>query len=176
MASAGDAEVLVDDSQNTLPLLEQPPPRPVTIKRRSLNAGSEAFHSLRPASLPAPSHVRPIRSPPGVDSSHRMLASVTKAPSPTNGLPKVTRHASPLSETERQFVAAGSPSRRGTSSDDWNLKSLQEDAEEIVEEDGEDQPDQSTPVAFQGRSLATDKMEGNFTPHFLLLFLSEACM
>jgi hypothetical protein len=170
MAPEEGTEVPADDLQNTLPLLEQPPPRPISIKRRSLNAGSEVFQSLRPASLPAPSHIRPIRSPPGVDSSHGMLPVLTKAPSPTKAAPKVTRPASPFNDNEKhllKLVAADTPSHRGTwtpGSDNWNTLTGRSSREDTIEEDEEDEDHtaQSTPVAFPSRNLAT-KMEGSPT-------------
>ena len=169
MVSEAGTDDPADDTQNTLPLLEQPPPRPITIKRRSLNAGSEAFQSLRPASLPPPSHLRPIRSPPGVDSSHGMHTPVTKAPSPTKTAPKVT-NPPPLSEHEKhilKLVAADTPSHRGAwtpGGDNWNMitgRSSQEDTEDAIEEDEEDDDHtaQSTPLA----SRILDNMQGEST-------------
>jgi len=161
-----------DDTQNTLPLLEQPPLRPVTVKRRSLNAGSEAFQSLRPASLPPPSHIRPIRSPPGVDSSYGMRAPLTKSLSPTRAVQRVTKPAPSLSEDEKlllKLVAADTPSHRGAwtpGSDNWNMitgKSSQEDVEDTPEEDDDEHTAQSTPTASRGRTLATGKFQGKPT-------------
>ncbi|KAG2013242.1 hypothetical protein CC2G_010175 [Coprinopsis cinerea AmutBmut pab1-1] len=53
-----------------LPLLEQPTnSRPARLSKARPQVMPEELASLRPSSLPAPSHIRPIRSPPGVDSS-----------------------------------------------------------------------------------------------------------
>ncbi|KAF9534113.1 hypothetical protein CPB83DRAFT_831272 [Crepidotus variabilis] len=134
----------------TLPLLEQPPPRPVHVKRRSLTAATEAFQNLRPSSLPAPSHVRPIRSQPGVDSSSQSMML---------GLPRVVgshlRHssttspppASPTSERDSalmKLVAADTPSHRGNwkpGSQSWtsltsNEAKIESDEESEAEEQG----------------------------------------
>ncbi|KAF8345575.1 hypothetical protein F5887DRAFT_965708 [Amanita rubescens] len=65
-----------------LPLLEQPPARPVRHRKvKSLsNAGlPSSFSSLRPLSLPGPSQIRPPRSPHGIDaSSQNVMMSLPK--------------------------------------------------------------------------------------------------
>lgn len=119
----------------TLPLLEQPPPRPVHIKRRSLTAATEAFQSLRPSSLPAPSHIRPIRSQPGVDSSSQtMMLSLSRVAPNSSGSPlRATSSSSttptsaiPVTEQDAtllKLVAADTPSHRGNwkpGSQSWN--------------------------------------------------------
>jgi len=158
----------------------------VTVKRRSLNAGSEAFQSLRPASLPPPSHIRPIRSPPGVDSSHGMRAPLTKSLSPTRAVQKMTKPVPSLSENEKlllKLVAADTPSHRGAwtpGSDNWNMitgKSSQgaEDTSE-EDEDDEDHTAQSTPTASRGRALETDKIQGKPILLSCFSFLKFACV
>lgn len=60
-----------------LPLLEQPPVRPVRHRKvKSLsNAGlPSSFSSLRPLSLPGPSQIRPPRSPHGIDASSSQMS------------------------------------------------------------------------------------------------------
>lgn len=167
VVSEGVAETPVHDQQTTLPLLEQPPPRPITIKKRSQIAVGDAFHSLRPASLPAPSHVRPIRSPPGVDSSSSVLASLPKASSPTRTLPQSPNSEPPppslLTESDVELlrlVAADTPSHRGAwlqGSENWqsftsnrNRKSEQEE----TDEDGA--ATKSAPLVVTRNTVAAD--------------------
>ena len=167
VVSEGVAEAPTHDQQTTLPLLEQPPPRPITIKKRSQIAVGDAFHSLRPASLPAPSHVRPIRSPPGVDSSSSMLPSLPKASSPTKTLPKIPRSESPpsslLTECDVELlklVAADTPSHRGAwshGSKNWQSFTGNRDAKgEEDETDEDEEATKSAPVVFTRNTLAGD--------------------
>ena len=64
-----------------LPLLEQPalarPLRPGKSRGKGL---PESFPGLRPASLPTTPAFRPLRSPPGVDSSHSAMLSLPYSP------------------------------------------------------------------------------------------------
>src|SRR6266550_3666660 len=76
------AEPLANGPPQILPLLEQPPARPVRHRKaKSLsNAGlPSSFSSLRPLSLPGPSQIRPPRSPHGIDaSSQNVMMSLPK--------------------------------------------------------------------------------------------------
>ncbi|KAF5333364.1 hypothetical protein D9611_002672 [Ephemerocybe angulata] len=69
---------------HALPLLEQPaisrPKRPASSKPK-MKGLPESFAGLRPASLPNPSHIRAMRSPPGVDVSRSMMLSLPPAQS-----------------------------------------------------------------------------------------------
>ncbi|KAF8914307.1 hypothetical protein CPB84DRAFT_1669933 [Gymnopilus junonius] len=176
-------EKLTNTKNNTLPLLEQPAPRPFRVRssRQQSNSAIEAFSSLRPSSLPNPSHIRPIRSQPGVDSSSQMMS-----------LPRpITTHArvearlrspppsssTPLSEHEAvlmKLVAADTPSHRGAwtpdsklwqsftrrqgSKDSLSSTFIPEEAESSDEELSEVIPSTTTkPKAVNGRSIGTDE-------------------
>lgn len=114
------AEKSTNDRHTTLPLLEQTAPRPVRFRSNRPNPAFEAFASLRPASLPAPSHIRPVRSQPGVDSSSQGMLPVSRpstssvrneGPSRVVSSPAVT-----MSEHDAailKLVAAETPSHRG---------------------------------------------------------------
>lgn len=111
-------------SRHTLPLIEQPavfrPSRPGK-SRQQANGLSGSFSSLRPSSLPAPSHIRPIRSQPGVDSSSQaMMMSLPRlAPVPRAGPSRVAEGKAPDARDAEilKLVAADIPSHRGA----WKL-------------------------------------------------------
>ncbi|TFK25928.1 hypothetical protein FA15DRAFT_667919 [Coprinopsis marcescibilis] len=97
----------------SLPLLEQPTiSRPTRLGRARPQVMPEALAGLRPASLPAPSHIRPLRSQPGVDSSS---SSAIMFSLPQNSVlarrpPRANGTKSPTSPTK-----AGGPSdQRGS--------------------------------------------------------------
>lgn len=98
-----------------LPLLEQPaisrPARPVNGKAK-MKGLPESFASLRPSSLPNPSHIRrPIRSAPGVDSSHSVMLSLPHAAgAPLRRGARVNGEKSPPAE-EAGMDDAGEPRR-----------------------------------------------------------------
>lgn len=169
VVSEAAEENTAGEQQNTLHLLEQPPPRPVSIKKRGVVAGSDAFHSLRPASLPAPSHIRPIRSPPGVDVSSQMIFPVHLKSLPStvtsSKTPKRKPSPSPLSERYAELlklVAADMPSHRGAwvpGSENWKMftgpRELIDDADE---DDGIEETARSAPII---PTIAVDDTEGN---------------
>lgn len=113
-------EKSTNDRHTTLPLLEQSVPRPIRFRSSRPNPGLEAFASLRPASLPNPSHIRPVRSQPGVDSSSQGMIPVPR-PSTSSirneGPSRVaSSYAAPVSEHDAailKLVAAETPSHRG---------------------------------------------------------------
>ncbi|PPQ70704.1 hypothetical protein CVT26_014628 [Gymnopilus dilepis] len=125
------ADKPTDTKNQTLPLLEQPATRPFRVRsvRQQNNTAMEAFSSLRPSSLPNPSHIRPIRSQPGVDSSSHMMSlpRAVTTPARLEGRPRTSPPASPsspLTEHEEallKLVAADTPSHRGAWTRDSKL-------------------------------------------------------
>ena len=77
----------------TLPLLDPPVSRPRPRNARAHNA-QDPYSALRPSSLPAPSHVRPMRSQPGVDSFSQSIL-LNLPPRMVN----VDRHSSPVASS-----------------------------------------------------------------------------
>ncbi len=171
MSEAG-GENTTENQQNTLPLLEQPPPRPVSIKKRAVIAGSDAFHSLRPASLPAPSHIRPIRSPPGVDVSSQIIipAHLKSLPSTATSSKTLKREPSPIPLSERdaellKLVAADMPSHRGAwvpGSENWKNftghRSSKDDTDEENQSDDKEEAARSAPII---PTFVVDDTEGS---------------
>jgi len=116
------------DSKSSLPLVEQPA-QPTRIRKRRLSTElSGSFSSLRPASLPAPSHIRPPKSPHGADSSSpaiilslpRHLSSPKEGQSPGSVPNSPTKQsgekqgsANPRDVEILRLVAANMPSHRG---------------------------------------------------------------
>src|SRR5688572_30215889 len=78
-------------TKTVLQFVEQPPifrPSRPSRKTKNLSGLPASLASLRPASLPAPSHIRPIRSPPGVDSSSQnMMLSLPRSAAPISREP-----------------------------------------------------------------------------------------
>ena len=133
-----------DIQPSTLPLLEQAvsrPPRPRTIRSQN---NIEIFSSLRPSSLPNPSHIRPMRGQPHVDSSHVMLPRPKVLITPTPGgsrSPPLQHGSSPRIPTEHdaellRLVAADTPSHRGAwtpNSRAWRTFIRRQDLKEDVD-------------------------------------------
>ncbi|KJA29749.1 hypothetical protein HYPSUDRAFT_60602 [Hypholoma sublateritium FD-334 SS-4] len=115
-----DASQLSTSPHITLPLLEPPISRPRFRNARAHNA-QDPYSALRPSSLPAPSHVRPMRSQPGVDSFSQSIL-LNLPPRVVNGdrhSPPVASSSSSGSTSEAEvahmkLVAADAPSHRGT--------------------------------------------------------------
>ncbi|KIL70399.1 hypothetical protein M378DRAFT_67776 [Amanita muscaria Koide BX008] len=114
--------------EQTLPLLEQPAARPVARHRKTRSLASaglpSSFMSLRPLSLPGPSHIRPMRSPHGVDSSSQTILSSLPRQSILDHQKLLFSHNHPLAEASEdgldsrdavilRLVAADTPSHRG---------------------------------------------------------------
>lgn len=157
-----------DARHNTLPLLDQPVSRPSRPRKtRPQNNASfvETFSSLRPSSLPNPSHIRPIRSQPGVDSSSQgMMLSLPRAPAAANRgatSPKqasVSSSPTPMNERDAEIlklVAADTPSHRGAwtrNSKAWQTFTRRQGSKDSVgrgniPEEGEGETDDSSTVA-----------------------------
>lgn len=162
------------DFQQSLPLIEQPAPpvRPRKHPHRKSAELSDSFSSLRPASLPAPSHIRPPKSSPAI------ILSLPRPSSP----PKGTRSpVSPGSQSRDKYdsinlrdaeilklVAANAPSHRGAwkpnsrawqtfvrrqdSKDPFENGYIAEESEEETNVDGLD----IGPAAFRHMSSSTD--------------------
>jgi hypothetical protein len=116
------------DLKSSLPLLEQPSQPTRTRKHRHSTHLSESFSNLRPASLPAPSHIRPPKNSHGVDSSSPAI--ILSLPRPFSSLEEGQSSGSqPTSPTKQpgekqgsvnprdaeilKLVAANMPSHRG---------------------------------------------------------------
>ena len=120
-----DRSTAEPSTQVVLPLLtESPPLRPRRIKKPSNNKGlPESLVSLRPASLPLPSHIRPPRGHHGADASGQ-TGQLPPRQARADTLQRKSEPAKfdddePLSITEAELlklVAAGTPSHRGA----WN--------------------------------------------------------
>ncbi|KAF8204689.1 hypothetical protein BJ912DRAFT_840667 [Pholiota molesta] len=153
-------------SQNTLPLLDQQTSRPASRARNARlhnNAAQEAFSSLRPSSLPSPSHIRPMRSPPGVDSfSQSMILNLPRAGSSNlrseNQQPTSSPSQRPVTENEAailKLLAADTPSHRGAwtpESKAWQTFTRRQDSKEDVEHSNipeeDDESEATTPKAI----------------------------
>lgn len=130
--------------QGSLPFIDQPLVRPTKTRRPRppTNGPHEAFSSLRPASLPNPSHMRPIRSQPGVDSSSQgimlNLPRASGSTDNTNTLPRTASTSTPLNENDAallKLVAADTPSHRGAwtpESKAWQMFTRRQDSKENV--------------------------------------------
>ncbi|TFK43834.1 hypothetical protein BDQ12DRAFT_675634 [Crucibulum laeve] len=137
-------------SRHSLPLIEQPPvSRPLRSARgktQNLLGLPASFSGLRPASLPAPSNMRPLRSQPGVDSSSQMSLPRPSAPisreMPRRGSSSNTPVQSPPAEDKQldardaeimKLVAANAPSHRGAWKPDskaWQTFTRRQDSKE----------------------------------------------
>lgn len=130
--------------QGSLPFIDQPLVRPTKPRRPRppTNGPHEAFSSLRPASLPNPSHMRPMRSQPGVDSSSQgimlNLPRASGSTDNTNILPRTAPTSAPLTENDAallKLVAADTPSHRGAwtpESRAWQMFTRRQDSKENV--------------------------------------------
>ncbi|KIM46487.1 hypothetical protein M413DRAFT_441575 [Hebeloma cylindrosporum] len=133
--------VETETQQGSLPFIDQPLTRPTKARRPRppTNGAHEAFSSLRPASLPSPSHMRPMRSQPGVDSSSQgMILNLPKASGSPNILPRTLPTSTPLTENDAallKLVAADTPSHRGAwtpESRAWQMFTRRQDSKENV--------------------------------------------
>ena len=135
-----------------LPLVEQPVSRPLRARTTRSQNNIEIFSSLRPSSLPNPSHIRPLRGQPHVDSSsHVMLprptTKVLNTPTSLGGgsrSPPLHHGSSPQIPTEHdaellRLVAADTPSHRGAwapNSRAWRTFIRRQDLKEGVDRNG----------------------------------------
>ncbi|KAF9478408.1 hypothetical protein BDN70DRAFT_895750 [Pholiota conissans] len=164
-----DLEQAANNPQHTLPLLDQQTTRPVRIRNPRLhnNSGQETFASLRPSSLPIPSHIRPMRSQPGVDSfSQSMILNlprIVKRPEEQHATLSTQR---PVTENEAailKLLAADTPSHRGAwtpESKAWQTFTRRQDSKDDIdhsnipeEEDDDDSNDageSSSKIDFRG--------------------------
>lgn len=167
-------------SQNTLPLLDQQTSRPASRARNARlhnNAAQEAFSSLRPSSLPSPSHIRPMRSPPGVDSfSQSMILNLPRAGHSNhrseNQQPASSPSHRPVTENEAailKLLAADTPSHRGAwtpESKAWQTFTRRQDSKEDVEHSNipeeDDEAEATTPKAI-GTGVRAAGIEANGT-------------
>jgi hypothetical protein len=121
-----DGNESIVDVKQSLPLIEQPAP-PVRLRKhphRKSAELSDSFSTLRPTSLPAPSHIRPPKSPHGADtSSPAIMLSLPRPGSPPKGSrspaspayqPRDKYESINLRDVEiLKLVAASTPSHRG---------------------------------------------------------------
>lgn len=133
---------------STLPLFEQAVSRPLRPKTIRPQTNNDIFSSLRPSSLPNPSHIRPMRGQSLVDSSsHSMLPrpKVLVTPTPGGSLSPPLHHGlSPQIPTEHdaellRLVAADTPSHRGAwapNSRAWRTFIRRQDLKEDVDRNG----------------------------------------
>ncbi|KAF8969372.1 hypothetical protein BDZ97DRAFT_1902497 [Flammula alnicola] len=144
------AKLLSVATQATLPLLDQPVARPVRPRntRPHNNAAHETFSLLRPSSLPNPSHIRPMRSQPGVDSfSQSMMLNLPKTVANTNhsdtpyrAIPSSSQI--PVTANDAvilKLVAADTPSHRGAwtpESKAWQTFTRRQDSKDNIEHSG----------------------------------------
>ncbi|CAA7258578.1 unnamed protein product [Cyclocybe aegerita] len=160
------AVTAIVEGQTALPLLEQPAGRPSRAKkaRTQTSNAMDAFSTLRPSSLPNPSHIRPIRSQPGVDSSSSqgMMLSLPRvsAAAPRNKVTHVVSSSqTPLNEQDAELlklVAADTPSHRGAWTPDskaWQTFTRRQDAKngpesgKAVDDGGEAEEEASSTVS-----------------------------
>ncbi len=103
-----------------LPLLDPPVSRPRHRNARA-HIAQDPYSALRPSSLPAPSHIRPMRSQPGVDSFSQSIL-LNLPPRIVNGdrySPPMASSSSsgPVSDTNAAHskqAAADAPNHRGS--------------------------------------------------------------
>lgn len=134
-----------DIQPSTLPLFEQAVSRSLRPKTIRSQTNIDIFSSLRPSSLPNPSHIRPMRGQPLVDSSsHAMLPRPKVLITPTPGgsrSPPLHNGLSPQIPTEHdaellRLVAADTPSHRGAwtpNSRAWRTFIRRQDLKEDVD-------------------------------------------
>lgn len=139
----------------SLPFLEQPaisrPARP-SVSKSKMKGLPESFASLRPSSLPNPSHIRPVRSPPGVDSSNPVILSPLRPlMSPLRRGNKVNGTKSPTKENAGARAPVVSSEHQGSWSSDgqtWHAFSRGHTVTSIKEENENDNAE-TTPSAPQ---------------------------
>ncbi|KAF8954286.1 hypothetical protein BDZ97DRAFT_1677233 [Flammula alnicola] len=166
--------------QATLPLLDHPVSRPVGPRNTYLhnNAAHETFSSLRPSSLPNPSHTRPLRSQPGVDSfSQSMMLSLPKTVANTNHSdtpyrPIPSSSQIPVTENDAvilKLVAADTP-RHGRAcipkSKAWQIFTCRQDSKDNIEhssipEEGESDEGLSSTASVSAAELMGTKLRPN---------------
>jgi hypothetical protein len=167
----------IEAQQGALPLIDQPLVRPLKARRpRAPNNGAhEPFSSLRPASLPNPSHIRPMRNQPGVDSSSQgMILNLPKTSGSienTNTPPAQTPPTSSTPVTENdatllKLVAADTPSHRGAwtpESKAWQMFTRRQDSKENVVHSNIPESSEYDPTAHSSTTAAvkpvTSKMK-----------------
>ena len=137
-----------DIQLSTLPPLEQLVSRPLRPKTIRPHTNIENFASLRPSSLPNPSHIRPMRGHPHVDSSSHSIVprpKVLNTPTPSGSRSPALRHGfSPQIPTEHdaellKLVAADTPCHRGAwapNSKAWRTFIRRQDLKEDVDRNG----------------------------------------
>ena len=128
-----------DIQHGTLPLLEQTVPRPLRPRKMRPQNNIETFSSLRPSSLPNPSHIRPMRGQPHVDPSSHVILPRPKVPTALSfggerepPVQITTEHDAEL----LRLVAADTPSHRGAwapNSRAWQTFTRRQDSKEVVE-------------------------------------------
>ena len=181
-----EGEEDAEDSPGALPLLEQVVSRPLRPRTIRSQNNIEIFSSLRPSSLPNPSHIRPMRSQPHVDSSsHVMLPSPKVLITPTPGgsrSPPLHHGLSPQMPTEHdtellRLVAADIPSHRGAwapNSRAWRTFIRRQEIKEDVDRNGKileegeeteetDSDEERSPVVIR------DQLSNDGTCSFFLL-------
>jgi hypothetical protein len=131
-----------DIQHSSLPLVEQAVSRPLRPKTIRSQNSIEIFSSLRPSSLPNPSHIRPMRGQPHVDSSSHMILPRPKVlVTPTPDGSRSPHGLSPHIPTEHEaellrLVAADTPSHRGAwapNSRAWRTFIRRQDLKEDVD-------------------------------------------
>ena len=183
----GDTGDSSDIQLSTLPLLEQVVSRPLRPKTIRPQTNIEIFSSLRPSSLPNPSHIRPMRSQLHVDSSsHSMLPrpKVLIASNPGGSRSPPPHHRpSPQIPTGHdaellRLVAADTPSHRGAwapNSRAWLTFIRRQDLKEDVDRNGrilEEGEETEETDSDEGRSpvITRDQLADDGTCSFALQY------
>lgn len=158
--TAGDFS---DTRHSTLPLLEPSVSRPLRPGKMRSN---EAFSSLRPSSLPNPSHIRPMRGQPHIDSSQVILPRPKVLTTTAGGSlsPSLQYGSLPGTPSEHdaellRLVAAYTPSHRGAwtpSSKAWQTFTRRQEnlGCSRIPEEGEDTEEMN--FAVQRRPVVTE--------------------
>ncbi|KAH6914787.1 hypothetical protein BKA70DRAFT_1383042 [Coprinopsis sp. MPI-PUGE-AT-0042] len=140
-----------------LPFLEQAPkPKAARVGKRSQVMPDE-LASLRPASLPPASHMRPINRPPGVDSPSLARDMMQSLPPYSNPLshrpPRSNGHKSPLSSangnTVGQFSSDGKTWQSFTRGHPVSPTSIPEESENETTETSEEGDKSKQPISAQ---------------------------
>jgi hypothetical protein len=132
----GDSESS-DIQHSILPLLEQAVSRPRSKIRSQTNI--ETFSSLRPSSLPKPSHIRPMRGHPHVDSASHVMLPRPIMPTSDDSLSPPGSHLQGTNEHDAELprlVAANTMSHRGAwtpNSRAWQTFTRRQDSKEVAE-------------------------------------------
>jgi hypothetical protein len=191
LESEKDAGDPSDIQYHALPLLDQAVSRPLRARKIRPQNNIDTFSSLRPSSLPNPSHIRPMRGQAHVDSSsHVMLprSKVSTTLTPGDSLSPPVQHESSLQATSEhdaellRLVAANTPSHRGAwtpNSRAWQTFTRRQDSKEAVgrsriPEEGEETEEMNSagerPPAVTADQLADDGTLYSFTfPCYLLI-------